>query len=92
MILTSKNIDTVLHDAGNLIVARHGDDGNVHLGKIHPHETVAYDNTVTYSNLPTMVQNLQTMQDDTDETVVAVVHYFPNRQSAQFVVKYGEVL
>lgn len=92
MILTSANITKVLHDNSYLLVARHGDDGNVHQGKIHPHETVVYDNTVTYSDLQTMVQNLETMQDGTDETVVAVVYEYPTRREARYVVKYGEVL
>lgn len=88
MKLTTENIDKVLHDAGNLIVARHGDDGNVHLGKIHPHETVAYGTTVTYSDTDILLEELRLMLD----TVAAVVHYFPNRQSAQYVAKFGEVL
>lgn len=92
MKLTSDNIDTVLYDNGYLIVARHGADGNVHQGKIHPHETVVYNNTVTYSDVASLVQNLEAMQDGQEETIAAVVRKFPHRPTQQFVVKYGEVL
>ena len=88
MKLTTENIDTVLHDQAYLIVARPGDDGNVHHGKIHPHETVAYGTTITYSDTDILLGDLELMPDN----VAAVVHQYPNRQSAQFVVKYGEVL
>lgn len=88
MKLTTENIDKVLHDAGNLIVARHGDDGNVHQGKIHPHETVSYSTTVTYSDTEILMEDLGLMPDN----VAAVVYKYPHRQSAQFVVKFGEVL
>lgn len=93
MILTSTNIDKVLHDNAYLLVARIGDDWNLHQGKIHPHETVIYHNTVTFSDVGTMVNNLETMQDDDEDTVtVALVRQYPNRTSAQYVVKFGEVL
>lgn len=88
MKLTTENIDTVLHDQAYLIVARPGDDGNVHLGKIHPHETVAYGTTITYSDTDILMEDLGLMPDN----VAAVVHQYPNRQSAQYVVKMGEVL
>lgn len=88
MKLTTENIDTVLHDQAYLIVARPGDDGNVHLGKIHPHETVAYGTTITYSDTDILMEDLELMPVDT----AAVVHQYPNRQSAQYVVKMGEVL
>ena len=88
MILTTDNIDTVLHDQAYLLVARPGDDGNVHLGKIHPHETVSYSTTVTYSDTEILMEDLALMPHNE----AAVVHYFPNRQSAQYVVKLGEVL
>lgn len=88
MILTSQNITKVLHDNSYLIVARHGDDGNVHQGKIHPHETVTYSTTVTYSDTESLMEDLGLMPDN----VAAVVHKYPNRPSAQYVVKMGEVL
>ena len=88
MILTSENIDTVLYDNAYLLVARPGDDGNVHLGKIHPHETVSYSTTVTYSDTEILMEDLGLMPDN----VAAIVHKYPNRQSAQYVVKMGEVL
>lgn len=88
MKLTTDNIDTVLYDNAYLLVARHGDDGNVHQGKIHPHETVSYSTTVTYSDTEILMEDLELMPDN----VAAVVHKYPNRQSAQYVVKMGEVL
>ena len=88
MKLTTDNIDTVLYDNAYLLVARPGDDGNVHLGKIHPHETVSYSTTVTYSGTEILMEDLGLMPDN----VAAIVHKYPNRQSSQFVVKYGEVL
>lgn len=88
MKLTTDNIDTVLHDNAYLLVARHGDDGNVHQGKIHPHETVSYSTTVTYSDTEILMEDLGLMPDN----VAAVVYKYPHRQSAQYVVKMGEVL
>lgn len=88
MILTSKNIDTVLYNAGYLIVARRGDDGSIHRGTINRYETVAYGTTVTYSDTDILIEDLALMPHNE----AAVVHQYPNRQSAQYVVKYGEVL
>lgn len=88
MKLTTDNIDTVLYDNAYLLVARRGADGNVHQGKIHPHETVSYSTTVTYSDAEILMEDLGLMPDN----VAAIVHKYPNRQSAQYVVKMGEVL
>lgn len=88
MILTSENIPKVLHDNSYLIVARVGADENTHLGKIHPHETVDYSTTVTYTEVTDLISDLNNML----HTVAAVVHEYPNRREARYVVKYGEVL
>lgn len=88
MQLTTENIDTALEDAGLLIVARPGDDGNVHLGKLHPHETVTYTVPCTYNDTDTLVFNLGSLE----RGEVAVVRKFPNRQTAQYLVKFGEIL
>lgn len=88
MQLTAQNIDKVLENAGLLIVARQGADGNTHLGHIRRGEIVDYGTTVTYNDPESLVTDLDLMLD----TDAAVIHKFPNRQSAQYVVKYGEVL
>ena len=88
MQITATNLDTVLHDAGNLILARVMADGKPHKHQLRKTETVAYGAPLIYNTAE------EVMCDVTDlpENTAAVIHHFPNRPTQQYKVKYGEIL
>ena len=88
MQITAQNLDKILHDGSYKILARRGDDGNVHLGKIHPHEAVAYTVPTTYDDTDTLLYNLDSLERDD----IAIIQEYPNRTAKRYEVTYGEVL
>ena len=88
MKITADNLDKVLHDAGNLILARIMADGTPHTHKLRRTETVEYTPAVTYNTAEDVMSHVTDMMDG----VVALIHKFPNRPTQRYTIKFGEVL
>lgn len=88
MQLTAKNLDEILEDSANIILARPMSDGTPGTYRLQPTETVAYAPAVTYSTAEEVMSHVTDMLDNS----VALIRKYPNRQTQRYVVRYGEVL